>query len=167
MTWVILSSTLKAKMEPDITAKNYELAYHLNPDIEESELGAHVQELQNIITQNSGSILVSKDPKRKHLSYPIKHKHYSHFGIFDFSATPETLEKLNAQLKLQNDILRYILLKKEIEDKDLRILGVERHPRIKTHEPTALSREEMERAGKEEVKPEEMEKEIEEVLEKI
>lgn len=150
--------------------QTYELAYHLNPDIEESEVLAHVQEIQNLITQSSGSVLVSREPKHKHLSYPIKQKHYSYFGVLDFSAVPETIEKLNSQMKLQSHILRYLLLKKEYGDKELRILGVSRpRPRIKTHEPLALSREELERAGKpkEEIKPEEMEKEIEEVLEKI
>lgn len=157
-------------MESEIINRNYELAYHLNPDIEESEVMARAKEIQDLITREKGSVLVSRDPKRKHLSYPIKQKHYSYFGVFDFSASPETIEKVNTQIKLQNDVLRCIILKKEPEDKDLRVLGTERpRSRMKTHEPTALSREDREKVAKqkEEVKPEQIEKEIEKVLENI
>lgn len=157
-------------MESEIINQNYELAYHLNPDIEELEVMARVKEIQDLIIQERGSVLVSRDPKRKHLSYPIKHKHYSYFGVFDFSASPETIEKINTQIKLQNDVLRCIILKKESKDKDLRVLGTERpRARMKTHEPLVLSPEELEKAAKqkEEIKPEQIEKEIEEALEKI
>ncbi len=153
-------------MEAEIINKTYELAYHLNPDVEEAEVGRHTQELQSLITQNSGSILASKEPKQKHLSYPLKQKHYAYFGTFDFSVSPENISKINSEIKLQNNILRYLLIQKS--DKDLRTLGSVRiRSKIKTHQPVSREGLEQVNKGTENIKPEEMEKEIEEVLEKL
>ncbi|MBI2062739.1 MAG: 30S ribosomal protein S6 [Candidatus Yanofskybacteria bacterium] len=122
--------------EADIQPKTYELAYHLGPDLEEIDIKAQTQELSALVTQAGGSILTSKVPQRVHLSYMIKNKQYANFGILDFSAPTETIEKINSQIKLQGGILRYLLLKKPDEGKELRILGQYRsRPRIKTHEP--------------------------------
>lgn len=157
-------------MELSTENRNYELAYHLNPDIEESDLTGRFQELEKIVTENGGSVLISKEPKKKHLSYPLKKKNYAYFGVIDFNAPPESLEKVNARMKLQNNILRYLLTQKSDGKKELRVLGTERpRPRMKTHEPSAVGRENLEKPAKtgEETKPEQIEKEIEEVLEKL
>lgn len=152
-------------MEIELENRNYELAYHLNSDIEEADVRKSTQELEDIVSQNSATILVSKEAQKKHLSYPIKHKHYSYFGCIDFSAPPEKIEKINAQMKLQHNVLRYMITEKPNE-KDLRILGMERpHSRIRTHEAGVMT--DTEKTKKEETKPEQIEKEIEDVLEKI
>ena len=139
----------------------YELAYHLNSDIEETTVLARSAELAKLLTASGAVVLSDHEAKHKHLSYPIQHKHYAYFGSFELTASPEALEKINAQLKLQPQVLRYLLLRQDLEKKALRSLGGERpRPKLKTHEPTTP-------APLIEVKPEQMEKEIEDVLEKI
>ena len=153
-------------MEIQNDSKTYELAYHLNPDLEEVTVRAHMQELGGLVVQNGGSLIREREPKKIHLSYPIKNKNYAYFGLFDFTAQADTIEKINTQMKLQNGILRYLLLKRPAEGKELRILG-ERRTRtrmIKTHEPVAA---EAPKAPKEKTKEEteQLEQEIEKVIE--
>lgn len=150
------------EVNPD--SKTYELAYHLNPDLEEAEVRVQVQEINDLIAQNSGSILISRNPRKSHLSYPIKNKSYAYFGIMDFGAMPEVIEKVNAQMKLQNNVMRYLLLAKP-DIKELRILGQHRsRSRVRTHEPVApLEAAKQKTKTKEET--EQLEKEIEKVIE--
>ncbi len=155
-------------MEDEIQSKTYELAYHLNPDFAETEIKAHANELSDIISRSGGIVSASQEPKRTHLSYPIEHKQYAYFGTFDFEAQPEVIEKLNAQMKLQNDVLRYLLTKKTREGKKLRVLGEYRphsRVRIKTHEqkPEAPSAS-VETGKTSEEKTKKLEKEIEEII---
>lgn len=151
-------------MEIELENRNYELVYHLNSDIEEADVRKNTQELEDIVSQNGATILISREAKKKHLSYPIKHKHYSYFGCIDFSGLPEIVEKINTQMKLQHNLLRYMITERPNE-KDLRALGMERpHSRMKTHGAVAG---ETGKEKKEETKPEQLEKEIEDVLEKI
>ena len=143
-------------MEAEILSNAYELAYHLNPDIDESEVKTCAQAVENLISQTGGAVLNSREAKRQHLSFPIKQKKYSYFGVIDFSGAPEIIEKINASIKLQNTVLRYLVVRKDIPTGELKVLGSERpRPRMKTHEPSAVSRESAK--PKEEIKPEVME----------
>lgn len=152
-------------MEESIESKIYELAYHLSPDLEETDVKAHAQKLLDLVIQAGGSVITSMAPRRTHLSYQIKNKQYAHFGIFDFTAPSETLEKINAQMKLQDGVLRYLLLKKP-ESKELRILGQHRaRPRIKTHETVASEASKKPPKEKTEAEKQQLEQEVEKVIE--
>ncbi|HEY4507214.1 MAG TPA: 30S ribosomal protein S6 [Candidatus Paceibacterota bacterium] len=153
--------------ESETIAKNYEFAYHISPDLEDADVAAKVQELNQILTQNGGSILSSKEPRKIHLSYPIKTKNYAFFGTMDFSTAPESIERVNSQMKLQPSVLRYILISKP-DIQELRILGQYRHRTkpIKTHEPkTQETINKTTPKTKEET--EQLEQEIEKVIEGI
>lgn len=157
-------------MAGEIKTKIYELAYHLTPELEEVDVRTRVQELTDLIIQNKGSVLSSKEPQRSHLSYPIRHKQYSYLGTLEFTAPAEAVEKINVQIKLQNDVLRFLLLKKP-GDGALRILGEHRAERVRTRlqEPAGRKRKiqvpaEPKIQAREKIKTEEIEKEIEEVI---
>jgi small subunit ribosomal protein S6 len=155
--------------------KTYELAYHLSPNLEETDVKLQVQEISDLITRNQGSILSSKEPERCRLSYPIHHKQLSYFGVFEFTAPSEAIEKINAQAKLQNNILRFLLIKKPSNKSGLRVLGAQKTERTKpraqeSQRQTGKKAETEAAAGKakmtgKETRPEEeIEKEIEEVI---
>ncbi len=156
------------KMEESTSKNQYELAYHLMPEFDEKELAPKVAEIEKIITQNGGGVLKSQEPKKKHLSYPIKQKNYANFGVMEFEAPPENIESINAQMKMQTDILRYLLIQGYGEGKVLRSLT----PSKRRARPAKLG-EVVEptsqpiRAKEESAKPEEIEKQLEEVLGEI
>ncbi len=146
-------------MENEIESKTYELGYHLNLSLEEAGVKSNADEISDLIVQNGGSIVKFNEPKKIHLSYPLKHKSYAYFGVIYFKAPAESIEKINAQMKLQNNVLRYLLTKMPEESKELRILGEQRtHRAKKSHEAVA--------GENKAVKLEEgaIEKEIEEVI---
>jgi ribosomal protein S6 len=158
----------------EIKPKTYEFAYHLNPDLEEADAKAQAQEIFDLITGNQGSVLSSKGPERCRLSYPIRHKQFSYFGTFEFTAPNEAIEKINSRAKLQNNILRFLLIKKPLAKSGLRVLGAQKTERIKlrAQEPQrqtsrkAEAIEELKIAGGK-TKPDEIdkiEKEIEEAI---
>jgi ribosomal protein S6 len=160
-------------MPAETESKTYELAYHLNPELEEKDAKIQSQELFNLIAGKNGSVLSSRGPDRARLSYPIRHKQYSYFGTIDFSAPNEAVEEINARAKLQNNILRFLLIKKPSGGSGLRTLGEHRTERARPRIPglakqtdkgqTPAPAEKTEKAG-EEIKTEEIEKEIEEVI---
>lgn len=146
------------------TKNNYELAFHLLPDIEGDEVTAKTKEVEDIIIQNGGSILRSQEAKRKHLSYPIRQKHYASFGFFDFTAPTDAIEKINSQMKLQGDVLRYVVIKKGEHERILRsVAPTKKRITVKTQDTETLTKK---TEGKT-AEPEQMEKQLEEVIEKL
>lgn len=140
----------------------YELAFHISPDIEESAASARARDVETLINQGGGSVTASREPKKIHLSYPLAHHHYAYFVVVDFESQPEAIDQLDAQMKLQEGILRFLILKKPDANSELRTFG-EHRPRssLRTHTaPTTSDKKEV-------IEPKKIEKELEDVLEKI
>ena len=145
--------------------KTYELAYHLIPDLEEAKVKERMGQLEQIIAAQSGRIVFSREPRRMHLSYPIEHKHYAYFGAIEFAADAQSITHLNSTLKLEEGILRFMILKKDTSGKEMRTFGDRRRSR-----PMAVEKEMPAiplTPEEESAKKEKMEKEIADVLEKI
>ena len=95
-----------------MTQTNYELAFHLNPNLEEAKVSEIKQNIENIITSNKGVISYSKEPENIRLSYEIKYIGNSFFGYIQFNASEsKTMDDLNEHLKLNPDVLRYLIIK--------------------------------------------------------
>jgi len=152
-------------MEEDTekTVNNYELGFHLLPDLDEVELKSSMEYIESTLTKLGSNITSKKEIRSTRLSYPINHKRSSYFGTIDFEATPELIETLNQELKLQEKILRFIILKHKESERVLRsVIAAKRKPKMKVF-PTA----EKKSTKEDKEKQKEIEKQIEEVIEKI
>ena len=95
-----------------MTQTNYELAFHLNPNLEETKVREIKQNIENIITSNKGVISYAKNPEKIRLSYEIKHHGNSFFSYIQFNLSEaQALDELNEQLKLNPDVLRHLIIK--------------------------------------------------------
>jgi len=105
--------------------RNYELAFHINQNLEESRIMKIADELKDQLTKGGATITFAKEPERQRLSYEIKHNAGSFFGYIQFSMTGEendSLEESDAPkqsrlagveeyINLNNDILRSLILR--------------------------------------------------------
>lgn len=100
----------------DSEKKNYELGLHLNPNLEETRVLETKEAIEKLITSNGGVITFSKVPEKAHLSYEVQHERSSYFGYIHFSLQePQALIALEEYMKLNNDVLRHIVLKLETD----------------------------------------------------
>ena len=156
-----LASMYRRQYMSDITEKsNYELAFHLSPNTEESALEQARQELEGYIAEAGGSIGYVRKPERTHLSYPIKKNSNSFFAYVHFSMVDKDgLVKVEDKLKLDTRVLRYLLLKTESD--------AEKAKSIARKAKSSIRRER--RTEKQPVKKatEQEKKEIDEKLEKL
>lgn len=150
-------------MELEQKIENYELGFHLLPETKEAQIGQKSQEIEEMIAKLGGTVNNSRPPKKQHLSYPIDHKKYSYFGVINFKLPASETDQLRDGLKLDETVLRFLILRVKENQKILRRLKDESsRPKIRTHTPAKLDNK-----PKEEIKPEIMEKQIEEVIENI
>ncbi len=112
-------------MDNQSEQKTYELAFHLLPNLDEAEVESNTQTIRDFVTKLGGSITLAVPAKKTRLSYTIDHHRYSYFGYFHFTSAPSIITQLNAQLKLNNNVLRYIVLSVDTR-KDAHVLGQQR-----------------------------------------
>lgn len=142
---------------------NYELGFHLVSETAEDKLLEKLQEVESLVVSLGGTILNSREPRKQRLSYAIKHQRYVFFGVIDFQSPSEVIEKLSTQLKLNDSLLRFIILKIKEDRKVLRSLKEARpRTRAKTHTPATPDQKQ-----KEEIKSEIIEKQVEEIIGKL
>lgn len=92
----------------------YELAYHLDPNLDESAVLKVRNELEQLITTHTGTIAFTKEPEKTRLSYPVRHERNSFLGWFHFTiADREQLAAIDEQMRLHHEVIRHVILKVE------------------------------------------------------
>ena len=137
----------------------YELSFHLNPDLEEAQARQLAQNIENYITSAGGVVSFKKEPERTRLSYPIKHNQQAYFGYVHFNLdNKEGLATIDEQMRLNNDILRYLTVKVPADTSKPKF-------RFKPQKPKVVSEKPVEKQTPEETK--ELEKQLEGILENL
>jgi len=102
----------------DLSKQNYELAFHITANLEDADVQKNRQDLEKVITSRGGVISFAKDPDRIRLAYPIKHQTSSYFGYFNFILeSPESINEICDEVKANNSVLRFLILKHEARPK--------------------------------------------------
>ena len=93
--------------------QHYELAFHLDPNLEESQVQEIKNHLEQSITGRNGNIVFLREPEKTRLSYAIQHKDHSFFGYIQFTieSSEEALSELNNELRLNTNVLRHLIIK--------------------------------------------------------
>src|SRR3989338_1078229 len=139
---------------------NYELAYHINPDTDEASLTAARQHLERDLNGIGAVITFTKEPEKTRLSYPIGHSQSSFFGYFNFTLqNGEGLNSLDGQIKLMPEVMRYLILKLPANAPKSKTQTRQYRPHDR------LNKKPVPKATEQETK--EMEKQLEDVIEKL
>lgn len=97
----------------------YEVGYLLLPTIPETDVPREVTALKDILDQGKAAIIAEEFPKTRPLAYLMR-KHiggayqtYTHayFGWVKFEAIGEAVNKIEAELKKNSALLRFLLFK--------------------------------------------------------
>ncbi len=91
---------------------HYELTTIIDSNIPDNEHPAIIEKMKELIIKNKGEITLEDNLGRKKLSYPIKKLLKGVFICLEFNIEPKTIKTLEKELKLNKDIIRFLLIKK-------------------------------------------------------
>jgi len=104
-----MTSKRIAKVE-DSRLREYELVLIISPEVEGEAVDAEVDNLSQSITGKGGIVTdVERWGKRK-LAYPIRHFMEGSYVLARFSLRPASCKELEANLKLSEEVIRYLLI---------------------------------------------------------
>lgn len=131
----------------------------MNPDLEESQVQQLAQNIENYIISNGGVVSFKKEPEKTRLSYPIKDKKQAYFGYIHFNLEiPENLANIGEQVRHNNDILRYLVVKVPADSGKVKFRFKPQKPRVATEKPAEKPTPEQSK---------ELDKELEGILENL
>jgi small subunit ribosomal protein S6 len=96
-----------------IVLKGYEMPVVVKGSLDESKGKAAVEEIKKLITDAKGEVADTEDWGKKNLQYPIKKEKSAYYVLINFEADQKTIPGLNRRLRLLEDLLRFLIIKKE------------------------------------------------------
>ncbi|MCF0124987.1 MAG: 30S ribosomal protein S6 [Clostridia bacterium] len=92
--------------------KKYESIIIVNPNVDEEGIKALEQKFTGLINENGKVESVENVGKRK-LAYEIKRFQEATYLLFNFEAEPASIAELERVYRITDDIIKYIVVKKE------------------------------------------------------
>ncbi len=89
----------------------YELMFIVPGSLDESQVPAVKERAMGLVTAAGGSIVADHDLGRRRLQYQVKRQTSGHYYLVYFNIERSQMAELDKQLRLDPDVLRYLLVK--------------------------------------------------------
>ena len=97
----------------DKRLQEYELVYIVSPEMTDEVLETRVNGISKFITDRDGVIDAVDKWGKKKLAYTIKHFLEGNYILAKFKMSPARCKELEANLRISEDIIRYLLIRVE------------------------------------------------------
>jgi small subunit ribosomal protein S6 len=96
--------------------RDYEAVYIFDSALEESKINEKLDRYHGLLTgENGGEITAVDHWGKRQLAYPIEDRDNGYYVVTHFSAAPKALPEYERVLKLDDDLLRYLIVINEGE----------------------------------------------------
>jgi len=93
----------------------YEVVYILDPALDEGAVTAKLEKFHALAISNGGEVTAVDHWGNRQLAYPIKRHQSGYYVVAQFSAVAEALPEFERLLRLDEEVLRYLLVLNEGE----------------------------------------------------
>ena len=93
--------------------RNYEAIIIASPDLSTEATKAIITQVQDMISKNGGRVDGLQEWGRKRLAYKINKKQEGHYFVLNFQLDAQHTKKLEQSFRLNDQILRFLLVNKD------------------------------------------------------
>jgi len=93
--------------------RDYELVLVIDPDLAEGDQKKEIAKVKKIIKDLKGKVEKTDEWGKRELAYPIKKKNLGYYFLLAIKLSAATPAQIENKLKLEEKIIRYLLVKKE------------------------------------------------------
>jgi len=93
----------------------YELVVVTSGSEEDPSHKDQIEEVKKLIETEKGEVLDIEEWGKKELAYPIKKRTSGYYSVVSFRSDPAVPNKISEKMRLKEELLRYMIVKKEIE----------------------------------------------------
>jgi small subunit ribosomal protein S6 len=90
--------------------REYETVFIIDPSCDESQVEQEINTVKEIIAAGEGKVVEAESWGRRRLAYDINKKKEGTYAFVRFSGEPSVLQELNRRLKLNELILRHLVV---------------------------------------------------------
>lgn len=93
--------------------RDYELVLVIDPDLAEGDRKKEIAKVKKIIEDLKGKVEKTDEWGKRELVYPIKKKKVGYYFLLAIKLPNKAPAQVDSKLKLEEEIIRYLLVKKE------------------------------------------------------
>jgi small subunit ribosomal protein S6 len=93
--------------------RNYELTFIAKPDMDAANLAVLIEKVKGFIAADGGNVVRLDQWGTRRLSYPISKYRDGQYVFVLAEMDAQVTAKVEARLRLQEDVIRYLLVKSE------------------------------------------------------
>jgi len=145
---------------------NYELSFWFSSRLNEEEIEKKFDNLLKQLEKLGALIIFSQSPQLKQLAYSVKKERNAYFGYIQFEFSKDSLVHLKEDLKLNDDIIRFMILNVKPKEKQKVPSITFRKPAFKEQKNKTEEETKKEPQKEKVISLEELDKKLNEILEK-
>lgn len=90
----------------------YEVLYILGADLDETVKNAQVEKYSALVTQNGGEVEDVNKWGNKKFAYEIGGKSEGYYVLMTFTANPDLPQEMERQMKISDEVVRCMIVRK-------------------------------------------------------
>ena len=94
----------------------YEHVFMARQDVTSQQVEGMIEQFRNVVETNGGFVRKAEMWGLKSLAYRIKKNRKAHFTMFGLDAPPAAVAEMERQMRINEDILRFVTIKVETID---------------------------------------------------
>jgi len=91
----------------------YETLYVIKPDLDEEALAGVIEKFTGLIAANGGEVVTNNKWGKRKLAYEVKDYREGIYVLVNFNGQPATAQELERVFKITDEVLRYLITRKE------------------------------------------------------
>ena len=92
--------------------RDYEVLYIVRPDFDDEKVQDAVKRVNTLIERSGGTADRTNLWGKRKLAYEVKHQREGAYVLQDFQLEPERVPELEAGLKITEEVLRHLIVRK-------------------------------------------------------
>jgi small subunit ribosomal protein S6 len=92
--------------------RDYEVLYIVRADLDDDKVQDAVKRVNTLIERSGGSVERTNLWGKRKLAYEVKHQKEGSYILQDFSFDPSRVPELEAALKITEEVLRHLIVRK-------------------------------------------------------
>lgn len=97
---------------------HYEILFIMPNKFTDEEAQKVFAKVGQLISSLEGKITLENYWGKKKFAYPINHEYYGYYGLYEFDLERTAIAEINNKLRLDNDIVRFLIVKKEVKSEE-------------------------------------------------
>ena len=91
----------------------YEIMFIVKAELDEKSVSETSKSMEKVLTDMKSKILNSKDMGQRKLAYPINKQVRGYYFVLNVEATADAVKEFDRKAKLNENILRHIIIREE------------------------------------------------------